>query len=273
MDPERVKKYAADGVKHFYILARVRKQFINYMNEMMKPALEEKNINAVKLMGQGLAVTEILLEEIQTSGLKPGIMEECKALARNMNTLIGRSPLLSWKLNVNTKGKHGRTFLTMFYSLLMCRHLSWVGDRTVETIALGSLLLDIGELKLPPALRDKDPSKMTESEFLRYQDHPRLGAEMLSSVPELSPQVIEIVLQHHENFSGDGYPMGLHGSRIYPLAKFVSLAEGLAVLITRNDLSVLEGLRQFLQDREAQTKYDPVLIRALIAGFTDQGVA
>jgi response regulator RpfG family c-di-GMP phosphodiesterase len=273
MDPERLKKYSDEGVQYFYILTRVRKQFINYMNEMMRSILEERTTQATKLMGMALGLTETLMEEIYSGGLKPGIVEECKSLARNLNALIEKYPDLIWDLNVNTKGKHAHTFLTMFFSLIISKQLPWVGDKTIESITLGALLRDIGLLKIPPALREKDPLFMSTPDLLRYQDHPRLGAEMLAQVPKLCPQVIQIVLQHHEKISGDGFPLGLQGMRIYPLAKIISLADGLALIIIRNGLSPVEGLKNFLQDREFQARFDPVLIRALVAGFTDEEAA
>lgn len=89
----------------------------------------------------------------------------------------------------------------------------------VRTLALGGLLHDIGKLSIPLDILQK-PTRLTKEDFDIMQTHPQLGYDMLqgSNVPTA---VKQIVLQHHENFDGSGYPRHLHGTRIYRLARII----------------------------------------------------
>ncbi len=120
---------------------------------------------------------------------------------------------------------------------------------------------------MPPTLRDRDPSTMSESDLAKYREHCRLGADMLGAVSDINQQVIQIVFQHHERINGSGYPNGLNGLRIYPLAKVVALADDFADLLVQKNISPLEGIKLFLQDRERLIAFDPAIIKALVNSF------
>ena len=54
--------------------------------------------------------------------------------------------------------------------------------------------------------------------------HTVKGAEIVATVPDLRP-IIPIVRSHHERWDGKGYPDGLGGEAISPLARVVALAD------------------------------------------------
>lgn len=132
---------------------------------------------------------------------------------------------------------------------------------------MGSLLHDIGMLKVPAAIREKNPSQMTVNELAVYKCHPKFGYEMLQKSKVISEQVKQIVLQHHECVSGKGFPHGSNGINIYPLAKIVALSDGFSYILKKERVTPKEGIRIFLRDREKIMDYDPYVIKALIQGF------
>jgi HD-GYP domain-containing protein (c-di-GMP phosphodiesterase class II) len=270
IDPARVIKYSRDGVKHLYFLTKDRRTYINYMNELMKASLGSPEQNNKVILSQIKNVSEKFMEEIHSRGLKPDLVEESKALSGNMYQYVRKIDSLKEVMDQFEKAypaKHAHSFLVAFFSCVICKNLSWVGTRTLESITLGAFLHDIGLLKLPEALRDRNPSTLNKDEFAKYQEHCRIGADLLNSIPEISQQVVQIVNQHHERINGTGYPNGLNGLRIYPLAKIVALADDFCDLIVERQISPLEGITIFLQDRERLIGFDPILIRALVTSF------
>ena len=171
------------------------------------------------------------------------------------------------QLELSYPEKFSHSFLVSFFATLICKNLTWVGARTLESITLGAFLHDMGLMKLPPSLRDRNPSTLNKDELAKFREHCRLGADMLSTVPDINQQVIQIIYQHHERIDGSGYPNGLTGTRIYPLAKIVALADEFADLIVEKKISPLEGIKLFLQDREKLVAFDPAIIRALVSSF------
>jgi HD-GYP domain-containing protein (c-di-GMP phosphodiesterase class II) len=68
------------------------------------------------------------------------------------------------------------------------------------------------------------PGRLTPQEFAIMQTHTTLGAECLTSIPELHP-IIPIVRNHHERWDGTGYPDRLGGEDIPPLARIVAVCD------------------------------------------------
>ena len=56
------------------------------------------------------------------------------------------------------------------------------------------------------------------------KDHVTVGARILEPLAALS-DVIPIVLYHHEKYDGSGYPKGLKGTEIHPLARITAIAD------------------------------------------------
>ncbi|MBI2606579.1 MAG: HD domain-containing protein, partial [Deltaproteobacteria bacterium] len=58
-----------------------------------------------------------------------------------------------------------------------------------------------------------------------YQDHPATGAAVISKIRSIPSDIGQIILHHHENCEGTGYPAGLKKSQIHPVAKLISVAD------------------------------------------------
>lgn len=109
-------------------------------------------------------------------------------------------------------------------SVLIAQAMGWDSRSTIEKLALGGLLHDIGKKALPPDLLTKPKVRMTHEELQSYETHSYKGMEMLVSLGIVPDDVISIVYEHHENSFGQGYPRKLRNLKIHPLARIVSLA-------------------------------------------------
>ncbi len=109
------------------------------------------------------------------------------------------------------------------YSLIAAKALQ-LPNETLVTLALGALLHDVGKTKIADAILAKQ-GPLTEAEFAEAKKHARLGYELVQKVAGIKPNVARIVLQHHERCDGSGYPDGLRGAAISPLAKIVAVAD------------------------------------------------
>jgi HD-GYP domain-containing protein (c-di-GMP phosphodiesterase class II) len=274
LDPARVKKYSDEGVKHLYFLNKDRRNYINYMNELMKNTFESGNQNNQVALSQMKNISEKFMEEVNCRGLKPDLIQECKSISENMYRFVKKNSSLKEVMSQFEQvypEKFSHSFLVAFFATVICKNLKWVGPRTLESITLAAFLHDIGLMKLPLALRDRDPETLSGKDLEAYQEHCRLGADLLGAVPDMNPQVIEIIYQHHERIDGSGYPNKLTGVKIYPLAKILALADEFADLLVKDNLSPLDGIKIFLQDRNLLTAFDSQAIRALVSGFvTDE---
>lgn len=92
-----------------------------------------------------------------------------------------------------------------------------------KAIKWGSWLHDCGKVGIPEHILNST-GQLSEEDFQVIRKHPEWGASVVADAG-LSQQVINVVLHHHEYFSGGGYPHGLQGERIPLEARIVAVAD------------------------------------------------
>lgn len=98
----------------------------------------------------------------------------------------------------------------------------------IDAIRIAALFCNIGLVRVPGTVLHKAGS-LTETERQLIHQHPRLGAEMLATVPQLRA-AIPLVLYHHEFWNGEGYPYRLRGEQIPLAARIIHVAEAYEAL-------------------------------------------
>ncbi len=117
------------------------------------------------------------------------------------------------------------------FSVLMGIQMGWEKKVTLEKLALGGLLHDIGLKAIPGDLLKKPTALMTPEEIQIYETHAFKGMQMMLSLGIVPDDIVSIVYEHHENSIGQGYPQRIRDIKIHPLAKIVGLADQFCDLI------------------------------------------
>jgi len=91
-------------------------------------------------------------------------------------------------------------------------------------LASAAIFHDIGKMFISKEVLDK-PGTFTPQEFAEMKKHPALGAEYMRDRLNFTLTVYMGVGQHHEHHDGKGYPMGVTGEYISPLAKIIAMAD------------------------------------------------
>jgi len=94
---------------------------------------------------------------------------------------------------------------------------------TVRTIYFSGLLHDIGKIGINDEVLRK-PGKLSEAEFEHIKTHVEIGYRILVDLRKMA-HMLPVVLHHHENWDGRGYPHGLAGEEIPYLARIVAVAD------------------------------------------------
>jgi response regulator RpfG family c-di-GMP phosphodiesterase len=131
------------------------------------------------------------------------------------------------------------------------------------SLEYGFLLHDIGKIGIPEAILEKRGTLEREERRV-MQQHPLIGTELLAGVPMLDGEGLEVVRSHHERWDGQGYPDGLRGEEIPPVARIFAVADTLDAMTTDRpyrkrcqwDRAVDEILR------ESGRQFDPGVVRA-----------
>lgn len=94
----------------------------------------------------------------------------------------------------------------------------------LENLAFGALLSDLGVNQIDASILNKE-SALSDEEHVRLKKHVEESYLFLNNNTTLNAHVKSIVMHHHERVDGSGYPKGLTGDQIHPLAKIVMIAD------------------------------------------------
>jgi len=149
---------------------------------------------------------------------------------------------------------HGRAV-----SELARRYADEVGMSIRDTakLDLGARVHDIGKLLIPESIINK-PAKLTPQEWEIIKKHPEYGIEMLSII-KVDTIVTDIILQHHENLDGSGYPRGLKAGEISPFAKIIRVIDTFESITRRRAYKPADAEEKALEEiaKGVGRKYDP----------------
>lgn len=101
----------------------------------------------------------------------------------------------------------------------------------LQDLAVGALLHDIGQLRLPRNLLLKS-GVFSMQERKLFEAHPVLGAKIVWDMHGASHVIQRIVAEHHERINGTGYPWERRGKQISPLAQLVGLVDRYDALVS-----------------------------------------
>lgn len=110
----------------------------------------------------------------------------------------------------------------------------------IEILRVAGRLHDLGKIGVPDSVLLK-PGGLTDKEFDIIKKHPKTGAEILGKIPTLK-EVIPVILYHHEQMDGKGYPEGLKGNQIPLSARMTAVADTFHALIS--DRPYRQGMPQ-----------------------------
>ncbi|QDU94619.1 HD-GYP domain-containing protein [Lignipirellula cremea] len=93
----------------------------------------------------------------------------------------------------------------------------------LSTIYMAGLLHDIGKIGIDDSVLCK-PGRLTDAEYEHIKLHPELGHRILADIRQLG-ECLPVVLHHHEQWNGKGYPQQLAGEEIPFLARIAAVAD------------------------------------------------
>jgi len=121
-------------------------------------------------------------------------------------------------------------FVTGF-AVAFAQHLGMREDDQ-RRLARAALLHDVGKAFIPVAVLDK-PGELSVQEMAEMREHPRRGYDALLAQGGFPPEMLDVILHHHEFLDGTGYPNGLSGSEISDIVRVTTIVDVYAALIEK----------------------------------------
>lgn len=161
---------------------------------------------------------------------------------------------------------------TFYHSVNVCILAISIGreigmdDTSLQTMALGALMHDIGKLRVDAAILQY-PGRLDSEQWAEIKLHPQEGATAILAAAAPGQEIAAVVaLQHHSRFDGAGYPSGITSQSQHLYSRVVTAADVYDALTTRRSYrradtpnQALEVLRQGMGGH-----FDPQMVEAFV---------
>jgi HD-GYP domain-containing protein (c-di-GMP phosphodiesterase class II) len=145
----------------------------------------------------------------------------------------------------------------------VCRALE-IDEEHAAHIHYASILRDVGMTLLPEGVYKK-PTELSDEDREKIRRHPEEGAKVLRPI-EFLTDVFDIILSHHEEPDGTGYPRGVKGNGIPIGARILAVVD--AYHSMRSDRPYREPVspREAIDEirRNAGEQFDERVVDALV---------
>ena len=209
-------------------------------------SVEQEVPHARAAVAEASSLLESLVADIR-AGQKFEV-ERVEEIVKDMVESIVRNPdALMWvaRLREADATTYGHGLQVSVYLTSFGRHLGFPKAQ-LEMLAQIGLLLDIGKIRLPKDLFEKQ-GKLSENEFDIAKKHVEHSVAILKETPNFDEQILLAIGQHHERLNGSGYPRGLEGDEITIYGQMAGITDCFAALIKRRPyadaVSSYEALR------------------------------
>ena len=263
----RTRQMLADkGFQFFYVRREDTKAFDTYLQANTKSRLSASDITPAEKVEILYGSAEYIVETAFIDGRVEEALPQGAAFAKEAARQFSRSRMTAGAL-LKIFSKDYSTFThSIQVSLLgmaFCLYLGY-SERETADFGLGALFHDIGKSEVEDGILNK-PSRLTAEEFELIKQHPLKGYESLSKLNLLTQEQLMVVLQHHEDVNGGGYPQGLKSQDIHPYAKITRIVDTYDALTTRRSYKDALSPEQAFQMMETDMK--PLLDAQLLKSF------
>jgi HD-GYP domain len=179
---------------------------------------------------------------------------ERKLLKQNIQT----AQVLGTAITMRDHGTGAHNLRVALYSGAFGEALGF--DQTMlRNLIAGAFLHDIGKIAIPDTILLK-AGKLSDDEELVMREHCRYGAQLIEKLPAFH-SALPVVLHHHEQYDGNGYPSGLVGERIPIIARVFAIIDVFDALVSarpyKQALSWTKAVT--IIDTASGTHFDPRL--------------
>jgi HD-GYP domain-containing protein (c-di-GMP phosphodiesterase class II) len=156
--------------------------------------------------------------EVRMDELRRAVQPAIDSVLRNPNAL-------AWTVfsRKRSSENYNRSVGTAIWCLMFGRHLNFDRDM-LEELAMGGMLLDIGNSMLPKSIAATSGA-ISEEQRNMLRQHAEFGEKILAASQGVAQTVADMVRCHHERFDGSGYPQGLYGNQIPPFGRIAGIAD------------------------------------------------
>jgi len=223
---------------------------------------EPKLENPRKIYGRALKVVEKIFQDVRMGKIPSS--NEALSVVRSMVQITLAEPHALFALSM-LKDYDNYTFthsVNVSVIALAVGRACDLSEEKLRTLGFGGLLHDLGKLKIDHAIINK-PGRLTDEEFSQIKTHPRMGAELVTNMEGVTPEVIDIVLAHHLRYDSQGYPADLQNANVSEMAYMAAIAD------TYDAITTLRSYQRPMTPRKAVARLRELVGTVLHPKYTE----
>lgn len=134
----------------------------------------------------------------------------------------------------------------------------------LRNLHYAALLHDAGQIGFSDKILTKR-AKLTGKEYEVIKRHPKKSVNIIKHLSFLKP-VIPLILHHHENYDGSGYPDGLKSDEIPLGSRIMAVAGAFNAMITKRPYRQRVDIKKAVSEikKSSGTQFDPLVVRSFL---------
>ncbi|MDH4109047.1 MAG: HD-GYP domain-containing protein [Gammaproteobacteria bacterium] len=173
-----------------------------------------------------------------------------------IDSILRNPDAMAWSVFSGKRSarKYSRPVATAIWAIMFGRHLGF--DRgALKELAIGGLLLDIGNIRLPDEVVNAEGA-ITLEQYDEVPKHVEAGVDIVMASGAYTQRIVDMVSCHHERYDGSGYPYRLSGSKIPIFGRIAAIVDTYDAMTTRKPylpaLAAYDAARELNDMRDKQ---------------------
>jgi HD-GYP domain-containing protein (c-di-GMP phosphodiesterase class II) len=270
-------RLAKAGQRQVFLKLEEAGQLVDYFQEHAPAIVDSPDSTLRKKAMVVREMASLNLRVLFGGDLSPRAVEGAVGRAHDTVSRLASNPMILSNLAEVVKSDYSvytHSVNVCMLAMAFGRYLA-MSEGQVAALGMGGLLHDVGMSRMPPAILEK-PGPLTPAERQTMNQHPRRGYQMLLPIGAVPYDVLMIVLHHHENADGTGYPDHVPAERTPRLARLVKVCDAFDAMTSQRPYQdarpAYDAAKTLIQDMSSMFGPDlvPTFIRFLGSPFFSQ---
>ncbi len=266
---DRVHFYISKGMTHLYLKKTEFSKAMDFNVQLSKTIALNSNVSQEKKINFMKYTTEVVLEKAFDSNSFDGpTYSAAKKVLVSMIDIVTRNTdqlnLLD-ALNSHSDWIYAHSVGTALFAIMITKEMSMTSTQSFYNLGMAGLFHEISFKDLPKNITEKSQSQLTAEENALFETHPTMSRDILACLESSNGDILQLVYEHHEDQSGQGFPRRLGKNKLHPLSKIFLTADAFSTLVVKNPIHKLQNAQQAIETLKNvyKDRLDPVTIAAL----------
>ncbi len=225
------------NINRLFVSNEDQKKYSEYLEANLQHILSDEKIQPEEKAKIVYSTATTMLHDVFQEPVHKNIVRS-QTFAYNMIDYIlrdGRAAYNLLKITSHDYYTYTHSVNVATIGSLFARNIG-LNEKDMKSFCTGMLLHDLGKTRISPSILNKK-GQLTEEEFEKIKMHPEMGANILRESGSGFKDEYIVILQHHENCDGSGYPYGLKKEETHYIARLVRIIDIYDALTTRRSYS------------------------------------